>query len=152
MRGRHTAPRVCRNGAILFVAVRPLVLRRKASTKVAYWSRPVFVLITIWVNGGWAAPCLDASAHARTHACSHAHARTQHARTHARTAQKSEPWARPCGAPAQSVGHRAAAPPLSVFFIITKGAKNISQLSWDQVGGLALGPGGWACRGVEHSE
>lgn len=56
-------------GAIIFIIVRTLVLRRKDSTSVSYWALPVFVLVTIWVN---------------------------------------------------------------VFFIITKGAKNISSMSWQQ--------------------
>ncbi|GBF99738.1 sodium phosphate symporter [Raphidocelis subcapitata] len=56
-------------GAILFVIVRTLVLRRKNSTAISYWTLPVFVLVTIWVN---------------------------------------------------------------VFFIITKGARNITEMSWQQ--------------------
>ncbi|GBF97831.1 sodium phosphate symporter [Raphidocelis subcapitata] len=56
-------------GAIIFIIVRTFVLRRKNSTAISYWTLPVFVLFTIWVN---------------------------------------------------------------VFFIITKGARNISQMSWQQ--------------------
>jgi sodium-dependent phosphate transporter len=37
--------------AIIFLVVRTLVLRRANSTSIAYWALPVFVLITIWVNG-----------------------------------------------------------------------------------------------------
>jgi sodium-dependent phosphate transporter len=39
-------------GAIIFLLIRTLVLRRKNSTGISYWALPVFVLVTIWVNGG----------------------------------------------------------------------------------------------------
>lgn len=36
---------------ILFIIIRTLVLRRKNSTAISYWALPVFVLVTIWING-----------------------------------------------------------------------------------------------------
>lgn len=35
---------------IIFLLIRTLVLRRRNSTKVAIWTLPVFLLVTIWVN------------------------------------------------------------------------------------------------------
>jgi len=36
--------------AIIFLLIRTLVLRRKNSTKIAIWTLPVMLLITVWVN------------------------------------------------------------------------------------------------------
>lgn len=50
--GTPTTPPPRARAAALFLIIRTAVLRRPNSTAIAYWALPVFILITIFINGG----------------------------------------------------------------------------------------------------
>ena len=114
---------VCTRDLPLPPQIRTLVLRHKSSTAIAYWALPVFVLLTVFINGGWASP--DGR---RTHVCSCTAGRVDR-----RTACHTAALPFSCHATLSDVCRAPAPRPRAVFFIITKGAKNVANLPFDQV-------------------
>ncbi|KAI8470032.1 MAG: phosphate transporter family-domain-containing protein [Monoraphidium minutum] len=92
----------------LFLLIRTLVLRRRNSTAISYWALPAFVLVTVWVAGVAAGLFLLIRTVVRRR----------------RNSTAISYWALPAFV--------LVTVWVAVFFIITKGARNITEMSWEQ--------------------